>query len=129
MNASRIAIAIGGVALFGLGAAMAITNPSPSDYQSFAVEHLTAYLKENACKKLPQELGEFGQRLCQAWGGTAIDTGRPQLQQIIANQTERHNFIFLSVYRTKLAFGPFPAYEFETLGVLQQFYTYRSEEL
>jgi Domain of unknown function (DUF4359) len=129
MKASRIAVGMGGVVLIGLGSAMAVTNPSSRDYESFAVEHLTEYLKDNACKKLPKELGDFGQQWCQTLGKTAIDTGRPQLKQIIAQQTERRNFIVFSVYRTKLNLPPFPAYEFETLGFLQQFYTYRSEEL
>jgi hypothetical protein len=128
MKASQIAIALGGIALTGLATAMAVTNPSSNDYESFAVEHLSQYLKENACKKLPPEFGGLGQQWCQALGGTVVDTGRPQLQQLIANKTERSNFILFSVYRTELAFGPFPPYEFETLGILQQFYTYRTEE-
>ncbi|MDY7014270.1 MAG: DUF4359 domain-containing protein [Cyanobacteriota bacterium] len=128
MKASQIAIALGGITLVGLAAGMAITNPSSSDYESFATEHLTQYLKDNACQKLPSELGGVGQQWCQALGNTVVDTGRPQLQQLIANQTQRSNFILFSVYRTRLALGPFPPYEFETLGILQQFYTYRTEE-
>ncbi|MDY6781910.1 MAG: DUF4359 domain-containing protein [Cyanobacteriota bacterium] len=128
MKASQIAIALGGGTLAAVAAAMALTNPSPDDYESFAVEYLTQYLKENACKKLPPELGGLGQQWCQAVGGTVVDTGRPQLQQLIGNETQRSNFILFSVYRTRLAVGPLPPYEFETLGILQQFYTYRSEE-
>ncbi|MBE9115663.1 DUF4359 domain-containing protein [Lusitaniella coriacea LEGE 07157] len=127
MKGYQIAASIGSVMLVALGGAMALTNPSRSDYEGFATARLSEYLKENACKKLPEELGEVWQQRCRAFGSAAIDTGRPQLQQLIASQTERHNFIVFSIYRTTLpSFGS--TYEFETLGVLQQFYLYLAEE-
>ncbi|MBD2577848.1 DUF4359 domain-containing protein [Oscillatoria sp. FACHB-1406] len=128
-NAAKIVLAASALALGGLGLAMVVANPNPSDYQSYAGEHLTQYLKDNACKKIPQEAGDFGQKLCQTVGGVAIDTARPQLQALIGKQTERQNFGLFSIYTTKLAIAPFPAYRFETVGILQQFYTYKSEEL
>ncbi len=109
-----------------LGAAMALTNPSQDTYEAYAVEQLTTFLKEEACMEVPSVFGNVLQRQCK----TFVDTGRPQIQQIIAQTTERQNFIFFSIYRTNLAIGPvLPVYHFETLGVFQNFYVYQAEQL
>ena len=120
-----VATAIGGVALAGLGAAMALTNPSQDTYQEYAVEQLTTYLKDEACTQAPKAFEGFLRRQCKV----LVDTARPQLQQIISQTTERQNFILFSVYRTDLNIGPFvPAYHFETIGVFHKFYIYQADK-
>lgn len=116
---------MGGVALVGLGSAMALTNPGRDTYEQYAVEQLTTYLKSEACTQVPKVFGVFLQRQCKS----LVDTGRPQIQQIISETTQRQNFIFFSIYRTNLEIGPFlPAYHFETLGIFEKFYIYQAEE-
>lgn len=120
-----VATAMGGVALAGLGAAMALTNPSQDTYQEYAVEKLTTYLKDEACTQAPKAFESFLRRQCKV----LVDTARPQLQQIISQATERQNFILFSVYRTDLSIGPFvPAYHFETIGVFHKFYIYQADK-
>jgi len=125
MKVRQVVTAIGGVALAGLGVVMALTNPSREVYEQYAVETLTTYLKNDACRKAPSVFGNVLQRQCK----TLVDTGRPQIEQIITRSTQRYNFVFFSIYRTDLEVGPFlPAYQFDTLGVFQNFYIYRAEE-
>jgi hypothetical protein len=125
MKVLKIVAAIGGAAMAVLGVAMALTNPSQDTYEAYAVEQLTTYLKEEACMQVPSVFGNVLQRQCK----TFVDTGRPKIQQIIAQTTQRQNFIFFSIYRTNLAIGPvLPVYHFETLGVFQNFYIYQAEQ-
>ncbi len=125
MKVPKVVTAIGGVALVGLGLVMALTNPGKDEYEQYAVEQLTTYLKDEACMDAPSVFGNFLQRQCKS----LVDTGRPQIEQIIAEKTQRQNLILFSIYRTNLEVGPFlPAYHFETLGVFQKFYIYQAEQ-
>ena len=126
MKVLQLMTAVSGIALAGLGGAMAITNPGQKAYEQYATEQLTGYLKEKCTQEVPQELGGVLQRHCKS----LVDTGRPQLQRLISHKTERHNFVFFSIYRTKLSIaGLLPGYQFETIGVFQNFYLYDAEEL
>jgi hypothetical protein len=125
MKFLQVVATIGGVALVGLGVSMALTNPGKDSYQQYAVETLSTYLKNEACMQAPSVFGNALRSQCKS----LVDTGRPQIEQIITQSTQQYNFIFFSVYRTNLEIGPFvPAYQFETLGVFQNFYIYRAEE-
>jgi hypothetical protein len=125
MKVPKVVTAIGGVALVGLGLVMALTNPGKDEYEQYAVEQLTTYLKDEACMEAPSVFGNFLQRQCKS----LVDTGRPQIEQIIAEKTQRQNLILFSIYRTNLEVGPFlPAYHFESLGVFQKFYIYQAEQ-
>jgi Domain of unknown function (DUF4359) len=106
--------------LVGLGIAMAITNPSQSDYQEYAIAQLTVYLKDNTCTQTLKDWDNFLDHSCTL----LVDLGRPQLQKIIADNTKDRNFIFFRIYRTEITISPLlPAYRFETVAVLQKFYT------
>lgn len=108
--------------LAGLGIAMAITNPSQSDYEEYAIAQLTAYLKDNTCTQTATDEDNFLQHSCTL----LVDVGRPQLQKIIADNTSDRNFIFFRIYRTEISISPLlPAYRFETVAALQKFYTYQ----
>lgn len=125
MKGLQVVKAIGGAALAVLGAALALTNPSQDAYEEFAVEQLTTYLKEEVCTQAPKSFENFLQRQCTI----LVDTGRPQLQEILFEKTIRLNFVFFSIYLTNLEISPFlPAYHFETLGAFQKFYIYKAEE-
>jgi len=127
MKGLQVLAVLGGLALVGLGAGMAVTNPRQDAYDEYAVEQLSAYLKEEACSQVPKlpQVEEFLQRQCKS----LIDTARPQIKQIISEKTERQNLVLFSIYRTDLNIGPsLPAYHFETVGVFQKFYIYQVEE-
>ena len=126
MKALQIVATIGGTALVGLGVSMALTNPSQDTYEAYAVEQLTTYLKDQGCKQAPKAFGgDFLQRQCKS----LVDTGRPQIEKIISQTTQRQNFVLFSIYRTNLEIGPFlPVYHFETLGVFQKFYIYQADK-
>jgi hypothetical protein len=128
MKPIQVVLGVGGFILLVL-AGMAITNPSLEDYQDFATLRLALYLKENACKQLPRDLGEFVLQHCQTVSKTLIDIGRPQLKQFIGDKTVRHDFLLFSIYETTIALdASMPIYEFETIGMMQYFYIYSIEE-
>lgn len=125
MKSLKIGLGVGCAILAGFGAALALTNPAPKDYERFASTELNLYLKENFCKQASEDLGNFAKRLCPS----VVDTIRPQLQQIVKRNTKRQNFILFSIYSTDLSLpSPLPGYYFETLGAFNNFYTYNVEK-
>ena len=125
MKRLQIFIYIGTASLAVLGVVMAITNPSPVEYEEYAAQQLAEYLKNDVCADVPKIFENFLQRNCK----TLVDSSRPQLRQIIAETTQRQNFIFFSIYSTDLAINPIiPSYHFETVGALQNFYTYTAQK-
>ncbi|MFP4008850.1 MAG: DUF4359 domain-containing protein [Spirulinaceae cyanobacterium] len=128
MKYTPVIVGIGSFILFVLGG-MVITNPSLDDYQDFATRRLAEYLKENACRQLPQDLGAFVLQHCQTVTKTMIDIGRPQLREFIGSTTKKHDFLLFSIYETTISLdSSMPTYEFETLAILQTFYIYSIEE-
>ncbi len=131
MKPLKIAALVGGVALGGLGVALALTNPTQSAYEDYAVDKLTEYLKENICQKAP-----FLLEGC----ASTVDAGRSDIQQIIKGSTQRQDFLLFSIYTSDLSvsrllpsgfsavLSGLPTYQFETVGVLQSFYTYKAKK-
>lgn len=125
MKNLKIITYIGTAALAVVGVAMAITNPSQADYEEYAVQRLTEYLSSDVCTEAPKVFGNFLQRNCQ----TLVDSSRPQMRQLIAQTTQRQNFILFSIYSTDLSISPIiPSYHFETVAGLQSFYTYAAQK-
>jgi hypothetical protein len=116
---------IGVLVLAALSAVMAITNPDKSTYEEYAVEQLTTYLTDDVCPQVPKAFASIVSNSCAA----IVDSSRPQIQQIISRTTQRQNFILFSIYRTNLSISPaVPFYRFQTVGILQNFYTYSAEK-
>lgn len=125
MKGWKIVFGVGALGLLaGLGSLMSITNPGQPDYEEFATRSLMVYLKER-CSKAPFGLADQ----CPEF----LTANQPQIRRLVAENTERHNFIFFSVYRTELAVQsllpilsalPLPAYQVETVGAFQKFYIY-----
>jgi hypothetical protein len=114
---------IGGI-LVGLAAAMAVTNPGQAAYEDYAAKQLTAYLKSNACTQAPNVLGNLLQNQC----AQLLDKNQSQIRRLIANGTDRQNFLFLSIYKTDLSISQLlPSYHFETVGAFQTLHTYKAE--
>lgn len=117
---------LGAVALGGLGAVMAMTNPSQSTYEEYAAQKLTELVKDEVCAEAPKVFGgNFLQRNCNE----LVNSSHVGMQKIIAANTQKKNLIFFSIYTTNLSVNPIiPAYHFETVGALQNFYTYVAQE-
>ena len=113
------------VGLAALGVTMAKTNPTQVEYEEYAVQRLTKYLKTDVCKKTTNILENLIHFNCEK----LIDSANPQMQEIITRTTERQNYMIFSIYRTDLKINSWmPSYKFETVGAFNQFYTYTAEE-
>ncbi|MEH2247693.1 DUF4359 domain-containing protein [Nostoc sp.] len=111
--------------LAALGVTMAKTNPSQVEYEEYAVQRLTEYLKTDVCKKTTNIIENLIHFNCDK----LVDSANPQMQEIIARTTERQNYIIFSIYRTDLKINSWlPSYKFETVGAFEQFYTYSAEK-
>ncbi|MEH2437421.1 MAG: DUF4359 domain-containing protein [Nostoc sp.] len=111
--------------LAALGMTMANTNPSQVEYEEYAVQRLTEYLKTDVCKKTTNIIENLIRFNCDK----LVDSANPQIQEIIARTTERQNYIIFSIYRTDLKINSWlPSYKFETVGAFDQFYTYTAEK-
>lgn len=111
--------------LAALGVAMAKTNPSQVEYEEYAVQRLTEYLKTDVCKKTTNLIENLIRFNCDK----LVDSANPQIQEILARTTERQNYIIFSIYRTNLKLNSWiPSYKFETVGAFDQFYTYTAEK-
>jgi len=132
MKPLRVIVPIG-LVLAGLGAALVITNPPQPTYESYATQRLVVYLRENVCTPQLQILGSSLQKDCQR----LLVQNQTDIQQLLSKGTQRQNFGILSLYKTDLSVNtvfPFmppsvlPAYHFETIGIFQTFYTYKTEQ-
>ncbi|MGF1479473.1 MAG: DUF4359 domain-containing protein [Cyanophyceae cyanobacterium] len=113
-----------GSLLIALGATMAVTNPGKADYVDYATEELVNYLQDY-CREASGPL-EFLKPYCQ----TLVDSNRPQIKQLIAQKTQRQNFLLFSIYQTELAIAaPLPGYHVEVLAIFHTFYIYEVESL
>jgi hypothetical protein len=119
-------VALAGVAgLAALGVVMAKTNPGQSEYEDYAVERLTQYLKQDVCQKTTNFFENFINSQCER----LVEQANPQMREILARTTQKQNFVVFSVYTTDLRLSSLlPAYRFQTVGAFSNFYTYTAEE-
>jgi hypothetical protein len=134
MKNFRVGWYLAAMALVGLGAAMAITNPSQESYHQYAAQRLSQHLQEKECVKLEDSL----RNLCKL---LEREQGQTLLKRLIAENTERQNFLLWSTYKTDLSTSnilpsfltgllsvPSVSYQAETVGLFGQFQTYRIEQ-
>jgi hypothetical protein len=113
------------VGLAGLGVAMATTNPSPADYEEYATQRLTEYLKQDVCAKTTNFLENIIKSQCENF----VVQAKPQMREIISRSTQQQNFVIFSIYRTDLKLSSLiPIYKFETVGAFNNFYTYTAQQ-
>ncbi|MDB9314048.1 DUF4359 domain-containing protein [Spirulina sp. CS-785/01] len=118
----------GGLSVGVVAIAFLLSNPGPEQYEDYAVDRLTEALEQEICNDLPPQFQQFSDQ-CRSVGKTLIDISEPQLETLIGKNTQRYNYGLFSIYHTTLSLKPFtPTYEFETVGILQQFYIYSVEE-
>ncbi|MBV5259517.1 DUF4359 domain-containing protein [Synechococcus moorigangaii CMS01] len=133
MKFSQISGMVGGIGALALGAIAYLTNPPLSQYRSYAGTQIAIYLKDNVCQNtgedLPFGLGNVQSDLLQNYCKTLVDASQAQLGELVGRQTSVNNYFFFSIYQTDIVLPePFPRYSFETIGIFQQFYTYRAEK-
>jgi len=75
--------------LCGLGMVLVLSNPRSQDYERYATETLSHYLKDEVCMQVAQTLGGALSSYCK----TMVDSSRPQIQVLIQNSTVRHNYL------------------------------------
>ncbi len=125
MKASTIVAYVGVAVLAALGIVMAKTNPSQAEYEEYAVQKLTKYLKTDVCKKTPSILESLISFNCNKF----VDSAQPQMRGIITASTQRQDLIIVSIYITNLKLNSLlPSYKIETVGAFDKFYTYNSEQ-
>jgi ankyrin repeat protein len=130
MKKFGLAIAIGGAIVGTTALVLASTNPNVSQYEEYALEHFRVYLEENGCNQLPSGL-EFLKPNCISFIKSFVDVGSPQLKQLISRNTEHHNYLLFSVFKTELSVPapiPTPRYRFETIGIFGNFYVFQLED-
>ncbi|MCM0590376.1 MAG: DUF4359 domain-containing protein [Gloeotrichia echinulata DVL01] len=125
MKALTIITYVAAAGLAALGVTMAKTNPSQAEYENYAVQRLTDYLKTDVCKKTQNIIENLIHLNCEK----AVDSASPQIRPIISQTTQQQNLLFFSIYRTDLKLSDWiPSYRFETVGAFNNFYTYSAEQ-
>ncbi|MBD2356520.1 DUF4359 domain-containing protein [Tolypothrix sp. FACHB-123] len=125
MKTSTIIACLGAAALAVLGAIMAKTNPTQVEYQDYAVQRLTQYLKTDVCQKTQGILESLVKFNCVK----TVDSINPQMRDIIAATTQRQDYLLFSIYQTDLKVSSLiPSYKFETVGAFNNFYTYSAQQ-
>lgn len=114
----------------GLGALLAATNPGEETFESFAI----GQMKSQLCPQVPLGLAKQCPRL--------VDENQAQVKRFIRSNTQRQDYVLFTHYQTQLSLRsvvpdsvspllsalPIPTgYELEAIGVLGQFYVYRTE--
>lgn len=125
MKLVSIVACAGAAVLVTLGVAMAGTNPSKTEYEEYAAQRLSEYLKEQGCSKTPNLLDSLIKFNCTE----LIDSATPQIKQIVKASTKKHDYLIFSVYHTELQINSLiPSYKFETVGALDNFFTYKAQK-
>ena len=106
-----------------------LSNPTISEYEEFAIDEITTYIKKEGCNNLSSDLLSL-KNPCESFLRLLIDTSKIELQKLIYQKTKSQNFILFTIYSTTLEFpAPLPSYEVQTIGILKNFYIYDSQEL
>ncbi len=125
MKHLTILICVGAASVTVLGAIMAKTNPNQLEYEKYAMQKLTTYLETDVCQKTPNFLEKLIKVNCEQ----VLKSVAPQMQELITTTTNRQDYLLFSIYRTEIKLDSWiPGYKFETVGALNQFYTYNAEK-
>lgn len=110
------------LSLVALGGTLAATNPTEADYAEYLSQNVTAQAQVGLCQPegFSEWLGKIGEVIsgvCQEAiaGGQVLSAA--ETQEIIAENTEYKNRIFLSTYQTETPFGSYKA-----IGIFDRFF-------
>jgi hypothetical protein len=119
-----------GIGVVGIGALMVWSNPTPSTFESFALEQV----KLRLCPQVPLGFD----RQCPQF----VDTNQATLKGWVRTSTQHQNYGILTYYETTLsprdlvpepmrpalALMPLPqSYRLQTIGILGHFIVYNAE--
>lgn len=118
MKRPATATYVGSAILALVGTYMAMTNPGQDDYNRYAAKVITEFVVQDLCqrsKDIPAILGASFREHCT----TVARSSQASLEGLIANSTERQNFVFFSFYTTEL-----PTRQVRALGLFNRFFLY-----
>ncbi|MBD2666532.1 hypothetical protein B6N60_00156 [Richelia sinica FACHB-800] len=125
MKTLTIITLIGATGLASLGVVMAQTNPEQTKYEDYALQRLNKFLTTDVCKGTQGLIENLLNLKCDK----LVASANPQMRLVIADTTERENYLLFSVYRTEIKVSSWlPGYKLETVGAFNQFYTYNAGE-
>ncbi|MBF2027837.1 MAG: DUF4359 domain-containing protein [Oscillatoriales cyanobacterium C42_A2020_001] len=117
----NMVIGLGIASITSLGIVMAVTNPSQAAYETYATQKIVTLLDRNVCAEAPTAFGLRND--CK----NLLKTNRSKIREFVADSTERRDFLFFSVYTTRLSVASFlPTYRVETIGAFHQFQIYET---
>ncbi len=123
----RLGLTIG---VGALGALMVSTNPSPDEFEAYALEQM----KTELCKQVPAGFGKE----CPGF----LEQNKVSVKKMIRENTQRRDYYLFSRYQTSLSLRsvlpqdvmpflslmPIPTgYDLETIGIFGNFYTYQAQ--
>jgi len=137
MKVAKLGFAI----IAGVAAAAAVTlsmtNPGRDAYGIYAADRLNEQLEDSLCRQVPV----FLDSLC----ASVLNDQESWLQEVIAAQTTRRNFVLFSIYKTDLEaeaalqrilpanlsidVDGLPIYHVESVGIFNRFFTYQVEQV
>lgn len=124
INIRKFGLALGLFAATSTGAAMAIMNPSEAAYEVYATQKVIKLLDQNVCAEAPQAFNL--KQDCKA----LLVSNRSYIQEFIANNTHRQDFLFFSLYTTDISVASFlPDYRVEAVGAFRQFHIYQTAQI
>lgn len=125
MKPLSILICVGAASIGIIGTILTKTNPNQTEYEQYALDKMTTYLKTDVCNKTPSFLEKLIKVNCEEMLQSAI----PNLKELITATTNRQDYLIFSIYRTEIKLDSvIPGYKFETVGALNQFYTFNAEQ-
>lgn len=108
-----------------IGSILTGTNPNQNQYEEYALDKVTTYLKTDVCNKTPSFLEKLIEVNCEEM----LQSAMPHLKELITTTTNRQDYLIFSIYRTEIKLDSvIPGYKFETVGALNQFYTFNAEQ-
>jgi hypothetical protein len=123
MKPSTAVAFLGFASLAIVGIVMFQSNPKQDSYEKYAIQQINTYLKTDVCQKTPNFLQNLAKFNCNE----LVESINPQIKDLITATTTRQDYIIFSLYRTEIKVNSWiPGYKFETVGGLNQFYTYNA---
>ncbi len=125
MKPLTMLICVGAASIGIIGAILTKTNPKQAEYEQYALDKMTTYLKTDVCNKTPSFLEKLIKVNCEEM----LQSAMPNLKELITATTNRQDYLIFSIYRTEIKLDSvIPGYKFETVGALNQFYTFNAEQ-
>lgn len=125
MKPLTMLICVSAASISIIGSILTQTNPNQNKYEEYALDKVTTYLKTDVCNKTPSFLEKLITVNCEEM----LQSAMPHLKELITTTTNRQDYLIFSIYRTEIKLDSvIPGYKFETVGALNQFYTFNAEQ-